>query len=106
MVGLFLFATLVAPIFVAYFLRRGKLWWLTSALVACVGAYLLITVDHTPHHGDDSVVGAWDGIGNFLQLAYGGAMLVYALILGAVTHASNVVHRRKSSNELPVAKVV
>lgn len=106
MVGLFLFATLVAPIFVAYFLRRGKLWWLASALVACVGAYLLITVDHTPHHGDDSVVGAWDSIGTFLQLAYGGAMLVYALILGAMTQASNALDQRRAPVELPVAKVL
>ena len=80
----FLLATIVVPAVLAYLLRRTLAWWVAGVAVAGLGVYLLSTLDHERHNG---VEGAWSGIGNFVQEAYGEFMLVYAAILLLVVWA-------------------
>lgn len=76
----FFLATLVAPVILAYLLRKTRAWWLAGVALAGYGVYLLLTLDHADHHGDDGF-GAWYGIGNFFQTVYGVFLLVYASIV-------------------------
>jgi hypothetical protein len=102
-VALFFIATLVAPAVAAYALRRTPAWWFSGAALAGFGVYLFGTLDHTDHHGEGGM-GGWTAIGNFIQVAYGMFLLVYALILVIAARVGRRAVRRPP--RIPPAKVV
>ncbi len=72
-VGFFL-VTLVAPGVLAYLLRNTRARWLPAFALVAFGSYCFATLETEPSSGLAE-------IGNFIQEAYGVAMLVYAAIL-------------------------
>jgi hypothetical protein len=99
----FFLATLVAPAVLTFVLRRTPAWWVAGVAIAGVGVYLLLTLDHGDHHGEDGI-GAWYEIGNFIQKIYGVLMLVYAALLLLAGRAGRKSVRKPPP--IPPAKVV
>jgi len=79
---LLLVASFVVPLVLGYALRRTRLWWLPSVLLAIGGVYLLATLDHGDHRGEGP--GAAADLGNVLQTGYAIALFVLAVVLAAL----------------------
>ncbi len=94
----FVLATLVAPAILNFGLRKTRIWAAPGLALVGFAVYLFATLDHGDHHGDDGM-GAWVGIGNFIQAAYGVFMLVYAAILLALAR----VGRKAALKPPPIA---
>lgn len=97
----FLLVTIVVPVAVARALRRTRAWWGVGVIVAAFGAFLLATLDHGDHHGDDGM-GAWYDIGNAMQKAYGVFMFVFAAVLLLASHAGRKAARQPRPGSPPV----
>jgi hypothetical protein len=66
-----LLATVVAPVALAYWLRRTRAWWVAGLLVAAVGLYFLLPIE----------VSVYRGAGERFVWGIGALLLAHAAIL-------------------------
>jgi hypothetical protein len=101
----FVLIVLFAPPILGYLLRNTPVWWLPSTGLL-IGGGACFTQFDTTSHGEDAALA---GLGNFVLVAMGGALLVYGFVLLLITAGTRRSQRRRTPPlpaPLPVATVV
>jgi hypothetical protein len=85
-----LLATIVAPVALAYGLRRTRAWWVAGLLVAGFGMYLLLPIE----------LGAYGGAGDLLVQVFAVLLFVHAAILLLASRSARIRTRTKGAGWL------